>query len=88
MTAITLPPDLQAWAEAEVAAGRAKSVETLVAGAVRERRDEVGYVRAKLDEAHDSLARGEWIDGEVMLAELDQWIAELEAEADAESRTR
>jgi hypothetical protein len=88
MTAITLPADLEAWARAEVAAGRAESVEALVAQAVRERRAEVEYVRGKLDEARASLARGEWLDGDVVLAELDEWIAELEAEADAESRSR
>lgn len=88
MTAITLPADLEAWARAEVAAGRSESVEALVAQALRERRAEVEYVRGKLDEARASVARGEWIDGDVMLAELDEWIAELEAEAEAESRSR
>jgi hypothetical protein len=87
MTAITLPADLEAWARAEVAAGRAESVEALVAAALNERRSEIEYVRAKLDEARASLARGEGIDGDVFLAELDGWIAELEAEADAEVRT-
>lgn len=88
MTAITLPADLEAWARAEVAAGRAESVEALVAQALRERRTEVEYVRGKLDEARASLARGEWIDGDVFMAELDQWIAELDAEAEVERRSR
>ena len=35
MTAITLPADLEAWARAEVAAGRAESVEALVAKGLR-----------------------------------------------------
>lgn len=86
MTAITLPPDLEAWARAEVAAGRAASVEALVAQALQARRAEVDYVRGKLDEARASLARGEGIDGDIFLAELDGWIAELEAEAAAEAR--
>lgn len=59
MTAITLPADLEAWARAEVAAGRAESVEALVADALAERRAEIEHVRAKLDEARASLARGE-----------------------------
>ena len=88
MTAITLPPDLEAWACAEVEAGRAESVEALVAQALQERRSEMEYVRGKLDEARASLARGEGFDGEVVLAELDQWIAELEAEAEVERRAR
>jgi hypothetical protein len=82
MTAITLPPDLEAWAEAEVAAGRAVSVEALVAKALSARRNEQDYVRGKLDEARASLARGDGIDGDVMLAELDQWICDLTLEAD------
>jgi hypothetical protein len=88
MTAITLPADLEAWARAEVEAGRAESVEALVAQALAERRAEVEYVRGKLDEARASLARGEGIDGDAFMAELDQWIAELEAEAEAERRSR
>ena len=87
MTAITLPADLEAWARAEVAAGRAESVEALVAQAVRSRRAEIDYVRAKLDEARASIARGDVLDGDAVMAELDQWIAELESEAEAE-RTR
>ena len=48
-------------ARAEVAAGRAESVEALVADALGERRAEIEYVRAKLDEARASLSRGEGI---------------------------
>jgi uncharacterized membrane-anchored protein len=88
MTAISLPSDLEAWAQAEVAAGRAESVEALVAAALQERRAEIEYVRGKLDQARASLARGEGIDGDVVLAELDEWIAELEADAEAEARAR
>lgn len=83
MTTITLPKDLEDWARAEVAAGRAASLDDLVARALSERRAEVDYVRGKLDEARASLARGEGIDGDAFLAELDGWIAELESEADA-----
>lgn len=68
MTAVTLPPELLAWARAEVAAGRAESVEALVAAAVKERRDEIEYVRGKLDEARASLARGEGIPLDEFLA--------------------
>lgn len=88
MAAITLPADLEAWARAEVAAGRAESVEALVADALAERRAEIEFVRGKLDEARASLERGEGIDGDVVLGQLDEWIAELEAEAEAEARAR
>jgi hypothetical protein len=78
---VTLPADLEAWARAEVAAGRAQSVEALVADALRERKEEIDYVRGKLDEARASIAKGDVVDGDVVLAELDEWIAELEAES-------
>lgn len=83
MTAITLPADLEAWARAEVAAGRAESVESLVADAVNERRAEIEYVRGKLDEARASLARGEGVSLEEAFREIDAWIAEDEAAARA-----
>ena len=83
MTAITLPPDLEAWARAEVAAGRAESVEALVAQALSERRAEVQYVRGKLDEARASLGRGEGIPLEEAFKKIDAWIAEDEAAAKA-----
>lgn len=83
MTAITLPPDLLAWARAEVAAGRAESVEALVAAAVRERRAEIEYVRGKLDEARASLARGEGIALEEFLARGADRVSRLRALAKA-----
>lgn len=61
MTDVTLPAELEAWARAEVAAGRAESVEALVADALADRRAEIEYVRGKLDEARSGLARGEGV---------------------------
>jgi hypothetical protein len=86
MTDITLPADLEAWARAEVAAGRAKSVEALVADALKERRAEVEFVRGKLDEARASLARGEGVPLEEAFRQIDAWIAEDEAAAKALTR--
>lgn len=83
MTAVTLPADLEAWARAEVAAGRAESVEALVADALRERQAEIEFVRSKLDEARASLARGEGIPLKEAFRRIDQWIAEDEAAASA-----
>lgn len=83
MTAINLPADLEAWARAEVAAGRAESVEALVARALRERKAEIEYVGAKLDEARASLARGEGVPLKDAFREIDAWIAEDEAAAEA-----
>ncbi len=83
MTSINLPADLEAWARAEVAAGRAESVEALVARALRERKAEIEYIGAKLDEARASLARGEGVPLEDAFREIDAWIAEDEAAAEA-----
>jgi len=77
MTAITLPADLEAWAKAEVAAGRAESVEALVAETLAERRAEVEFVRGKLDEARASLARGGGIPLQEFLARGDARVARL-----------
>ena len=71
MTTITLPKDLADWARAEVAAGRAGSIDDLVAGALRERRDQIDYIRDKLDDARASVARGEGVPLEDFLAEID-----------------
>ncbi len=83
MTAITLPPDLLAWARAEVAAGRAESVEALVAAAVHERRAEIEYVRGKLDEARAGLARGEGIPLGEFLSRGEDRVSRLRAMANA-----
>lgn len=77
MTAITLPSDLEAWARAEVEAGRAESVEALVADAVGLRRAEIEYIRGKLDEARASLARGGGIPLDEFLARGRDRVARL-----------
>lgn len=81
MTTITLPADLEAWARAEVAAGRAESVEALVAKGLRGYRLGVDTFRKSLDDAVAEGDRDGWIPGDVVLRELDQWIADLELAA-------
>ncbi len=83
MTAINLPADLEAWARAEVAAGRAESIEALVAAAVPERQAEIEYVRGKLDEARASLARGEGMPLEEFLARGEDRVSRLRGAAKA-----
>ena len=78
MTRITLTPEIEAWAEAEVAAGRADSVSAVVVGVLQRHRDEIEGLRAKLEEGR----RSGFVDGDVALAEMDRWVAEDEA-ADA-----
>jgi hypothetical protein len=84
MTAITLPADLEAWARAEVAAGRAESLEAAIAQGVRGYQMATETFRKSLDEARAEADRDGWIPGEQFLAELDQWIADLSLEADRE----
>lgn len=86
MTTISLPPDLEAWAEAEVAAGRAPSVEVFVTETLR------GTLTARQEFATmiaEAIAEGDrdgWIDGDAMLREMDEMLADLEAEAGAETK--
>lgn len=75
---IPLPPQFQLWAEAEVAAGRAESIEKLAEQAMEAHR-----VRLSLDAAVDEADRDGWIEGDACLAEMDAMIDELEREAHA-----
>ncbi len=76
MVTITLPDDIEAWARAEVAAGRGASIEEFVASWVRERRAIEDSHRALVLEAYESTAQGRLHDGGDVDAELDRWIAE------------
>ena len=81
MTTITLPKDLEDWARAEVAAGRAESVDALVADALAERRGAMGDVKALLDEARAQVARGEGLSLDQFRAHVEGRIARLGARA-------
>ncbi|MFT3728484.1 MAG: hypothetical protein QM759_11725 [Terricaulis sp.] len=83
MTDITLPPDFEAWARAEVAAGRAESVETLVATGLSGYRAEIEFVRGKLDEARASVAAGKSIPLEEFLIRGRDRVARLRGTAKA-----
>jgi hypothetical protein len=76
MVTITLPDDIEAWARAEVAAGRARSIEEFVMSWLRERRASNNEHRALVLEAYESVAQGRVHDGADVDAELDRWIAE------------
>lgn len=77
---IPLPREFQKWAEAEVAAGRAESVEKLAERALESHRRQVESFRASLDDAVAEANRDGWIEGEDVLAEMNALIAELESE--------
>ncbi len=69
MTAITLPPDLLAWARAEVAAGRAESVAALVEARLRASR-QWEELRHSLDVAEAEADAGGWSPFEDVFARL------------------
>ena len=58
MNAVTFPKDLEAWAEAEVAAGRAQSVEQVATRALRGYRQALEAFRRSLDEASAEVRAG------------------------------
>jgi hypothetical protein len=71
MTAITLPADLEAWARAEVAAGRAESVEALVEARLRQSQ-KCDAFRRSLDEAEAEADRDGWLDADEVFDRLEQ----------------
>jgi hypothetical protein len=70
MTVITLPPDIEAWARAEVAAGRAESVEHAAQKAIASYRSQMDSLRRSLDEAEAEAERDGWLDADAVFAEL------------------
>jgi hypothetical protein len=70
MTVITLSPELEAWARAEVAAGRAKDVEHAAQKAIAGYRSQMEGFRQTLDEAEAEAARDGWLDADAVFAEL------------------
>jgi hypothetical protein len=61
MNAIVLPKDLEVWAEAEVAAGRAPSVEALAIGALEAYRRQWEELRQSIDDAKAEADRDGWL---------------------------
>lgn len=80
---IPLPRGFEAWAEAEVAAGRAKSVADLAAQALEAHRIQTEKFRSSLDQAIEEADRDGWIEGDAFLAEMDMLIENLERDAKA-----
>ncbi|MFZ4070098.1 MAG: hypothetical protein ACOYJ6_08355 [Caulobacterales bacterium] len=65
------PPDRQAWAEAEVRAGHAPSIRSLVEEAVKQHRLSDAHYRALVDDVrHAGEAKG-WLDGVAVLRDLE-----------------
>jgi predicted transcriptional regulator len=72
MTAIILPTHLETWAEAEVAAGRAESIESLTVKAIEGYRRAMDAFRKTLEDASAEAKAG-------LVIPLEQVVAELEA---------
>jgi hypothetical protein len=70
MTTITLPADLEAWAKAEVAAGRGDSIEEVATRAIARYRAHMEAFRRSLDEAEAEADREGWLDAEAVFREL------------------
>jgi Arc/MetJ-type ribon-helix-helix transcriptional regulator len=69
MISISLPRDLEAWAHGEVAAGRAESVDSLIADSLAERREWDAF-RRSLDETEAEAAEGAVSPAEEVFADL------------------
>jgi Arc/MetJ-type ribon-helix-helix transcriptional regulator len=70
MPTVTLPQHLEAWAEAEVAAGRAESVDVLTAKAVAGYKRQLETFRASLEAAAAEVDAGHFYPAEQVFAEL------------------
>ena len=78
MTPINLPKDLEDWARAEVAAGRAASVDDLVARTLRDWRDVHEHHRVLVGEAYAQVERGEAINEDAADSFIDALIGAAE----------
>lgn len=79
MTTITLSRDFEVWAEAEVRAGAAESVEAFAHRVLSSHKSGVGKLRSSLDEAEAEAERDGWIPAEVVFAELAALLADEDA---------
>jgi Arc/MetJ-type ribon-helix-helix transcriptional regulator len=79
---VTLTPEQMRWIEVAVAAGQFPSVEDAVRVAVADMMmtvefDNLDWAKPYIDEARQSVARGDVIDGDEFLARLDEGIDAL-----------
>jgi antitoxin ParD1/3/4 len=78
---IRLPPDQQAWLEAQVAAGRFNSVDDAVAVAIADLMaiggDDLAWAKPYVDQARAAAAQGEVVSVDEAIADIDAHIAKL-----------
>jgi hypothetical protein len=78
MTAVTLSREFETWAEAEVQAGAADTVEAFTQRVLERHRAGVEKLRASLDEAEAEAERDGWIPADLVFAELAALLADDE----------
>ena len=71
MNAIVLPKELEAWAEAEVVAGRGESIEQVATNAIRDYRLRMDALRKSLDDAVAESDEKGWLTEEEVFDELE-----------------
>jgi|GEM_PF-2362742 len=69
---ISLPKDLEAFINAEIAHGHASSADDVIAEALRSYREEIEILRDLVQPALDSLDRGEGRPAEAVFADLER----------------
>ena len=78
---ISLPKEQLKWLEAEVAAGRFSSIDEAIAVAVADLKalseDDLAWAKPYVDQARDSVARGDVISGEEFFKRLNAKINDL-----------
>jgi antitoxin ParD1/3/4 len=78
---VTLPPDQQKWLEAQVAAGAFASVDEALATAVADlmaiHSDDLAWAKPYVDQARNSIARGDVLAGEEYFRRLNAKIEML-----------
>jgi len=80
---IILPTEQQKWLEAEVAAGRFRSIDEALTAAVADlmaaEDDDLAWAKPYVDEATAAIARGEHVSLDEFRAEIRETIAKLAA---------
>jgi Arc/MetJ-type ribon-helix-helix transcriptional regulator len=79
---LILPKELDEWVRAEVAAGRARSAEDLTRDALEAHKRRIEAFRTSLQEAEAEADRDGWLEGDAVLAEMDEMISTYERESD------
>jgi hypothetical protein len=83
MIAIHLHPELATWAKEQVFKGVATSVEALVTEAVVARKRDGEWLDKLVKGTLQSVEREGWVDGDVVLHDIDGWLNELDFKIEA-----